>query len=387
MDTYRTNQYNITSHDRNTSYTNRLIQGAMRYQKLSLSSAGDLELSFVGLKPSTATSVKTPLSALPGSFICSDPVLNRIWEMGARTMQLNEFPAESLPEFWTITPDQGAFVDSLAPQPWAASDYASMLTVYELDFSVKPTKNGFGFSVLSDIIGSGIYIFVNMANSSISAHAGSTELSTPLASSTLPASVAVLNRWHTVHSTVNLTQVSVRMNGVSVLNFFQTSSFAGSFGLGASLGHSTYFMNVSLSVSGKQIYYSPLTNESTLDDFFLGTNPLPVSVDGSRRDRIAYAGDLDMTTSTAFASTYGYEYINGSIELLGSFQMLPGFFAPNAKVQQSPRTSGVEANITGLIGYSFSLVSAMAHYYEQTGDVNFRSHWAPRAARLFDWAD
>lgn len=29
----------------------------------------------------------------------------------------------------------------------------------------------------------------------------------------------------------------------------------------------------------------------------------------------------------------------------------------------------------------------MARYYEQTGDVNFLSQWAPRAARLFDWAD
>lgn len=80
------------------------------------------------------------------------------------------------------------------------------------------------------------------------------------------------------------------------------------------------------------MYFAPLTDETALDDFSLGTNPLPVSVDGSRRDRIAYAGDLDMTTSTAFASTYGHEYINGSIELLGSFQMLPGFFAPNDKV-------------------------------------------------------
>lgn len=114
-----------------------------------------------------------------------------------------------------------------------------MLTAYELDFSVKPTKNGFGFSVLSDTLGSGVYVFANMANSSISAaHAGSTELDTPLASSTLPASAAVLSRWHAVHSTVNLSQVSVMMNGVSVLNFSQTWSFAGSFGLGASLGHS-----------------------------------------------------------------------------------------------------------------------------------------------------
>jgi hypothetical protein len=67
-------------------------------------------------------------------------------------------------------------------------------------------------------------------------------------------------------------------------------------------------------------------------------------------------------------------------------QMLPGFFVPNAKVQQEPRAEAIPANLTGLIGYSFSLASAMAQYYEQTGDIAFLKYWAPRAARLFDWA-
>ena len=90
MDTYRIDRYNITNQ---TAYTNHLIQGALRYQKLNLSSAGELELSFLGFIP---TVDNLPLSDLPGSFNCSDPVLNRIWGVGARTVQLNEFPAESV---------------------------------------------------------------------------------------------------------------------------------------------------------------------------------------------------------------------------------------------------------------------------------------------------
>lgn len=378
MDTYRIDRYNITNQ---TAYTNHLIQGALRYQKLNLSSAGELELSFLGFIP---TVDNLPLSDLPGSFNCSDPVLNRIWGVGARTVQLNEFPANSLPDFWVIT-DEGALVDSLAPQPFAA-DFATALTTYELDFSVKPMSNGFGFTVLSDTLGNGIYIFVDVAHSSISAHSGSTELDTlPLVSAILPSTVS-LNKWHTVHSTVNNTDITVDIDGLSLLNFSQSSSSFGSFGLGASLGHSAIFTNVSLTAFGTKMYSSPLTNSSALQDFLLGTNPLPVSVDGSRRDRIAYAGDLDITTGTAFASTYGHDYINGSMNLLGSFQLLPGFFVPSVKVQQPPRTEDIQANITGLIGYSFSLASAMAQYYEQTGDTGFLTYWAPKAARLFDWA-
>ncbi|KAL5359966.1 Six-hairpin glycosidase-like protein [Aspergillus floccosus] len=379
MDTYRINRYNITEEK---TYTNRLIQGALRYQKLNLSSAGELELSFVGFKPAVH---EVPLSQLPGSFHCSDPVLNRIWETGARTVQLNEFPARSLPDFWVIT-DEGARVDSLAPQPFAA-DFAATMTAYKVGFSVKPVMRGFGLTVLSDTLGNGVYIFVDVANSSISAHAGSTEIgSPPLASAVLPPTVA-LNQWHTVEATVNVTQIIIKIDGGPVLDFSQTAAFYGSFGLGASFGHTAVFANVSLTAFGTQMYSSSLTDKSALKDFLLGTNPLPVSVDGSRRDRIAYAGDLDITARTAFASTNGLEYINGSIALLGSMQMLPGFFTPTAKVQQAPRKEPIQANITGLIGYSFSLVSSMAQYYEQTGDVSFLRHWPPRVSRLFDWAD
>ncbi|CAG8140278.1 unnamed protein product [Penicillium olsonii] len=377
MDTYRVNRFNITEPK---VYLNRLLQGGLRYQKLNLSSAGEVELSSIGFRPTVST---TAISDLPGSFSCSDPVLSRIWESGAYTVQLNELPANSTPDFWTIT-HEGAFVDSLAPQP-LSTDWSPMLTAYELQFSVKPKSGGFGFTVLSDTLGSGIYIFVNIVNSSISAHVGSSDLSDPLASAALPSSVT-LNKWQTVRSAVNMTEISVQVDNTTVFNFSQSAAFYGSFGLGASLGHSATFADLSLSVSGKQVYSTSLTDTSFLEHFLLGTNPLPVSVDGSRRDRIAYAGDLEMTTGTALASTQGQEYINGSIELLGSYQLPPGFFVPNAKVQQLPRTTPVDANITGLIGYSFSMVSAMALFYEQTGDANFLSRWAPKAAKMFDWA-
>lgn len=379
MDTYRIDRYNI---DKEGTYTNRLIQGGLRYQKLNLSSAGELELSLVGFQPSVDD---TPLKRLPGSFECSDPVLNRIWDMGARTVQLNELPAFSLPDYWVVT-DEGALVDSLAPQPFAA-DFAATMTAYNVAFAVKPVVTGFGFTVLSDTLGVGIYIMVDAVNASISAYAGSTEIGgEPLAWAGLPSSAAVLNIWHSVEATVNTTEIAVKINGHPVLEFSQTASFYGSFGLGASFSHAAVFTNTSLMVSGTQAYYSSLTDRSALDDFLLGTNPLPVSVDGSRRDRIAYGGDLDITAQTAFASTNGSKYINGSIALLGSQQMLPGFFAPTTKVQQAPRTAPVRANITGLIGYSFSLASSMVQYYEQTGDADFLNYWAPKAARLFDWA-
>ncbi|KAL4756408.1 putative alpha-L-rhamnosidase C [Aspergillus foveolatus] len=300
------------------------------YMKLNISTVGTLTLSNVRLLPAVDD---YPIAELPGAFRCSDPVLTRIWDVDARTMQLSEFSAGSLPDFW-MTTEEGALVESQSPQPFS-SDYSPGLTEFELSFSVKPTRNGFGFMVLSDTLGAEIYIFVNIANSSISAHAGSTELdSAPLALAALPASVAV-GRW------------------------LQSTSWMGH------VQSCRMFTDVSVAAFGSTMYRSQLTNKFALKDFLLNTNSLSVSF---------------------LASTAGREYIHGSIWLLGSLQMLPGFFSPTAQVQQEQRLTDIPANVTGLIGYSFSLVRAMSRYYEQTGDGAFLSEWAPRAVRLFDWA-
>lgn len=96
---------------------------------------------------------------------------------------------------------------------------------------------------------------------------------------------------------------------------------------------------------------------------------------------------MDITVGPTFASTLGSEYINGSLNLLGAAQSLPGFFEPNAKIQQAPRTSVIQANQTGLIGYSFNLITAMADFYLMTGEVEFANRWAPAITKMLDWAD
>lgn len=90
---------------------------------------------------------------------------------------------------------------------------------------------------------------------------------------------------------VNGSDIGIVVDGVSLFNFSQAVAFVGSFGLGASLGHTAYYQNVTLSsLTGSLIYNSTLTDKAVLEDFVSGNNPEGVSVDGARRDRIAYAG-------------------------------------------------------------------------------------------------
>lgn len=378
MDTYRVNQYNITEP---SNYTNRLIQGGFRYQKLNLSTAGELVLSNVGVKPSIPS---TPLDKLPGYFETSDEDLNRIWKVGARTVQMNDIPANTIPPFWQVS-SEGSLVESQAPQSLAGS-VAAMLMQYRLQFEVKPITKGFAFSVLADTLNSGIYVFCNVANGSVSAHFGSNEDGNLLASATLPSDIT-LDEWHKVDTVVDMTKITISVNEVTVLKFSQASTFAGSFGLGASFGHSAIFRNlVATTLTGEDIYSSSLTEETFLPDFLMGTNPHDTSVDGSKRDRIAYAGDLDVALVSSLASTHGISYLKGTLNLLGSYQLTPGFFAPTAKIQQEPLSTPIDANITGLIGYSFNLLTAAANYYKRTGDIDIPKEWAPRAVRMLDWA-
>ncbi|KAK7912278.1 hypothetical protein PG985_014759, partial [Apiospora marii] len=383
MDTYRVNRYNISQAG---PISNRLIQGAFRYQKLNLSSPGVLKLRGLGVSSKLDN---TPLTELPGFFNSSDAKLNAIWTTGARTVQMTELPKNSVPAFWEIGPE-GALVDSLAPQV-LGSAVAAQLVEYNVEFKVKPIQGGFGFSVLADTLNVGVYITCDVEAGRIAAHAGSTTLDPLLQETALPSNLSMpLHTLHSVRAVVAMGQIAVSIDGTPVMELSQTSRFFGSVGLGASFGHKAVFRDLSVtSPAGDTVHYAhPLTDPSFLPAFFLGTNPAAVAVDGSRRDRIAYAGDLDVAGGASLASTHGLDALLGTLDLLGSYQAAPGFFIPNAKVQQAPLVGGgLDVNVTGLIGYSFNFVTAVAATYMHTGDAAFARSWAPKVQRMLDWAD
>ncbi|KAI9162694.1 glycoside hydrolase family 78 protein [Paramyrothecium foliicola] len=380
MDTYRVNSYNISSVG---VVTNRLIQGAFRYQKLNLSSSGELKLRAVGVIPTTNT---IPVSQLSGSFESSDEQVNSIWTTGARTVQLTEFPKNSIPDFWVVT-SEGSLVESLAPQ--ALRKGLDTSSRYNVAFDVKVNTRGFAFSVLSDTLNSGIHMSVDCVEGLISVHEGSTTLDPLLTTGSFMGNVTLpVGSWHSVATQVNLTEIAVSVNGMQILAFSQTSKFFGSIGLGASLGQSALFGNLRVtSLAGDLLYTNPLNDREFLDDFFMGSNPLDTSVDGSRRDRIAYAGDLDVAGASTLVSTHGLEFVVGTLELLGSYQTTPGFFIPTASIQQEPLPLPLDVNVTGLLGYSFNLLTAAAATFMHTGDTAFAQRWAPKVRKMLDWAD
>ncbi|KAH6874368.1 Six-hairpin glycosidase-like protein [Thelonectria olida] len=358
-------------------------KAALNQYMFNLSSEGALTLKNIGVKPSVDN---TPISQLPGRFNSSSDKLNRIWSVGARTVQMTEIPKNTIPDFLEVS-SEGTLVNSLAPQTHGSA-VAAQLLYYTMNFEVKTLVGGFGFTVLSSTLNAGIYISCDVDKKTITAHAGSTAEDAVLASFDLPANASLtLGKWHSVQADVAMTDISVTIDGIQVLKMSQTERFFGSFGFGASFGHCALFRNLSVASQGEEIFSYSLTDKSFLADFFMGSNPLNTVVDGSRRDRIAYTGDLDVSGTAALVSTHGLKYIIGSLDLFGSYQASPGFFIPTAKIQQDTLSHPLDVNITGLIGYSFNFVTAVAGVYMHTGDVDFAEKWAPKIQKMLDWAD
>jgi len=72
---------------------NRLIQGGERFQAITLTAPGSVTLRHAGIRP---TFFIPPPTRKRGHFVCSDPALNEIWELGAYSLLLNQVPVRSL---------------------------------------------------------------------------------------------------------------------------------------------------------------------------------------------------------------------------------------------------------------------------------------------------
>ena len=87
------------------------------------------------------------------------------------------------------------------------------------------------------------------------------------------------------------------------------------------------FRNLTVtSSSGSSLYSSPLNASSDLSDFAVpGVNSLPSILDGAKRDRAIWAGDMNVEGPSVYYSTDQTQYIKGALQLLGSYQLSSGF--------------------------------------------------------------
>jgi alpha-L-rhamnosidase len=373
--------------------TNRYYQGGERYQEISLTSPGSVTLSSVGIH---YTAYDGTPSTFRGYFVSSDDTLNKEWYDGAYTLNLVQDPA------------------GLQSGQWAIEDGAMNLTA-RTGFIGSPTNDGvldlgddwrnytssFTADILSDQVQWSVRAqddldqYTATLNSAAATGSPNTVViaadvhgtATTLGTFTVPFAVAE-NQAYQISTTVHGSLITVLVDGTVIGSVSDATFAAGTVGFGES-GSGT--ANVSDLVvtgpDGRRLYASKLDSPSALTDFETpGTPTVDVILDGAKRDRATFTGDLSVAAQTLFDTNDATSYVKGSLELQASTQMTSGYIAPFEE-PGAPNTGGlIPGELSVPLGiYSLYWVSDVGDYYQYTGDRSFVAQEWPAVQREMAW--
>ncbi len=362
--------------------TTGLIQGGERYERITLTTPGMVTLSSIGID---FTAVRATASAYRGWFASSSPELDRIWYDGAYTTQLDELPAGTVPPSWAVSAgtleSRGGSVGVLGQgHSW---------TDYTMTFDTRVVDTDTGWVVRASSPSSGYLFILHDATAGSPATLkeiaiGPAEFSV-IGTVTLPRTFDP-GRWHQVSTVCSGTHITTSIDGQSVATFDtdslppKTSVYsAGTVGF-ATLGSVAAFRDLDVTAAGGATLYSnDLSHRSALAAFpgpdITTPDPLPVIMDGAKRDRVVWSGDLGVETPNVLYTTGADDFVRGSLELLGSYQVADGESGTNVNPTVALGTFP-ESGTTYSASYSMDEVDNIATYYLFTGDLSLvRSQW------------
>ncbi|MGW3312409.1 alpha-L-rhamnosidase-related protein [Streptomyces sp. NPDC001073] len=378
--------------------TNRSAQGGERYERITLSDPGRVTLSKVGIK---YIADRTQASGYQGHFLSSSDELNKIWYAGAYTLQTDLVPTNSLPGSWSIQDGALSAGGSRVNDGAGVLNRGSSWTDYTTTFQTRILHNQAGWMARAQNSQNG-YLFI-LDDSTDTGGAPNTlqELSvhdgayTSLGSVALPSPLTE-GTWHTVTTTVSGTSISILLDGRPI-DHVDTSALpadavafpSGTIGFREFGDEGASFKDLTVvGGDGKTLYSSPLNASASLADFTPpGSNAVASVLDGARRDRAIWSGDILVEGLTDYYSVNNPEYIKQSLDLLGSRQLssgfVPGALHPASVAHLGPLTPGETASYSAT--YSMYFVADLASYYLHTGDRDFVAKEWPVVKRELAW--
>jgi alpha-L-rhamnosidase len=359
------------------------IQGGQRFERITLSTPGSITLSSVGIDftPYRATS-----DAYQGHFLSSDDQLNHIWYDGAYSTQLCQLPANSLPVPWSVS--NGSLDANGGDHAVLTSGAGWNNYTMSVETSIVSQQSGWLIGTNADASVGFLFILDSQddasgprntlqelysAGSGQYSSVGSVALPNPLATGT----------WHQVRTVVSDNAITISLDGsqIATVNPSQLGHSArGTVGLREYGGERARFRNLSVTSSdGSSLYRNPLSDASALSAFSGPAvdpqDPLPVLVDGAKRDRWVWSGDLGVEGRNIYYSTNTTEYVRESMRLLDSYQNGNG--ASTTTVTPTTRLGTFpQGGWTYSAQYSMDEVLNLEQYYQYTGDLDFiRNQW------------
>ena len=364
-------------------------------QEITLASPGTVTLSFARIR---STIYPASAANYAGYFVSSSEELNKLWYDGAYTLDLNMLPPNSPGGYWNIA--NGYLTDTGGDAGLLKSGYG--WTDYTMSFQTRINGQQSGY-VVRGASADDKYLLILDDNADtvgppnalqevvFTAGTAHTIADTPISAPIQPGS------WHSVSTKVSGTTVSTTVDGVPIASF-DSSTFpagvapipAGSVGFreDSGIGEATEFRDLTVTApDGSTLYTNPLSDPARLADFQApGVNAGSLILDGAKRDRDVWEGDLSVSGPTLLYSLGNTQYLRDSLQLLGDYQLTSGFIegrrAPGDPLNTSPLPGEVSQYSAS---YSMYFVPNLATYYTYTGDTAFvRQEW-PVVQRELAW--
>lgn len=378
MDTYRVfTQSFATGTNATTLVQLPLAQRSQRYQKVILKTANSsLSLSSLGL------TVIREANPTVNTFSCSDEKLNKIWKDGVRSIDACTVEANETAAAWQVT-EEGT---QIGGQHWAPCRQGTRWGDKTVQFEVRIQNGGASWGI--HMVANGLIFVLDAANRSLSALEGLSDTggvfgpSTPRGSWALPSDVD-LNSWIAVEMVADGASVSAKINNANVASVTAlaispllggSDTNTGSVTFGGPNGYISVYRNLLVQdLNGSTLYDNAfqLADEArTLADFAVGTNSVACTIDGAKRDRATFGGDLFIAGRSNYYSTANFEAVLGSIKLLTSHQTSDGYLGNLAPIQ-APLDEGTAEPPTYAfysLSYALMLIVAIKDYWLFSGD-------------------
>jgi alpha-L-rhamnosidase len=363
-----------------------LLQAGQRYQAITLLGSGSIRISGVGFTPSFR--LDTPDDPRAGAFACSDPDLDKIWQIGVHTVNACSVPVGSVPPIYEPTPE-GLVVYGCEYTAYRPGD---SWTDYTASFSIEILRNEATWLVRSSSQSTGTMMALCARDDTLPISSPNT-LRIYIMNQQPTALIAVVpmpfevtaNTEYPVSVTVAGGTLTVTIKGTQVFSgTVPGMNASGSFGFANAQGALSRATSLTVtSPAGTVLLDERLTGPGTrdfIDACIAGTNVTPSIMDGAMRDRLVWSGDMGISTLTVLCSTFDNQYLTGSCEQYFRYQQSDG----SIPIAVAPQAKGLA--VTGSFGpppslstqdYGIMQVTDAYHYWMCSGDTAWLSrNWA-----------
>ena len=333
------------------------------------------------------------------TFKCSSELLNRIWEDGVRTVDMCTVDAGETAEAWDVTEE----ATRIAGQHWAPCRFGTRWEDKVIEFEVKVESGGASWGV--HMVANGLIFCLDVATRSLAAVEGLSNTDgifppTPKGTWTLPE--LDLSGWLKVKIIALGDNVEVEIQGEKVASvsglklhpILGGNNNSGSIAFGGPAHYAaTYRSLLVKDMQGSILYrnsFLPADKQRTLADFAVGTNQLTCTIDGAKRDRACFAGDLFVMGRSIAYSTARLDAILGSITLLSSHQTSDGYIGNLCPIQAPVHEeAGIEPPTYAFysLSYALALIVVTKEYWMQSGDFDTVKKIWSRFEKLISFAE